>query len=409
MTPSHDLTRRDFLRASAWSALAVGLAACGPSATEKPSAPAPPASASAPPATATPEPSAPASASASPALSLEAKIARLLVVGFRGLDLESASSVGAAISDQGLGGVILFDRDQATGGPRNIASPEQLTALVSGLKGLAIGRNLLVAVDQEGGKVVRLKPAYGFPAATSEAAIGATDSEAAATAWAESIAGTLASVGINFNLAPVVDLNVNPTNPAIGALDRSFSADPEVVVRMARAEIDAHRAAGVRTTMKHFPGLGSASTNTDFGVADVTKTWSRTELEPFRSLIDAGAADSVMAGNLVNGQIDPEAPASLSKATVTDLLRGELGWDGVVITDDLQAAAITEAFGRDEAIARAVEAGNDLLLFANQQTYDADIVDRVVTTIAGFVTSGRISEARIDESFARVEAFATTG
>ena len=405
MAPSRDLSRRDFLRASAWSAVAVGFAACGPSATARPSPSAPLASATTPLATTTPEASASHSASASP-VSLETRIARLLVVGFRGLDLDSASSVAAAISDRGLGGVILFDRDQATGGPRNIASPEQLTALVSGLKGLAIGRNLLVAVDQEGGKVVRLKPAYDFPAVTSEAAIGATDSEAAATAWAESIAGTLASVGINFNLAPVVDLNVNPTNPAIGALDRSFSADPEVVIRMARAEIDAHRAAGVRTTMKHFPGLGSASTNTDFGVADVTKTWSRTELEPFRSLIDAGAADSVMAGNLVNGQIDPDAPASLSKATVSDLLRRELGWEGVVITDDLQAAAITEAFGRDEAIARAIEAGNDLLLFANQQTYDADIVDHVVTTIAGFVTSGRISEARIDESFARVEAFA---
>jgi beta-N-acetylhexosaminidase len=171
---------------------------------------------------------------------------------------------------------------------------------------------------------------------------------------------------------------------------------------MATAEIDAHRAAGVRTTLKHFPGIGSSTTNTDFGVADVTKTWTRRELEPFQRLIDANKADLIMAGHVVNGQLDPDHPASLSKAVVTDLLRGQLGWTGPVVTDDLQAAAIDKAFGFDEAIVLALEAGNDLLLFANQQTYDPRVVGQAIDIIAGAVDAGRLPASRIDEAYGRV-------
>jgi beta-N-acetylhexosaminidase len=315
-----------------------------------------------------------------------------------------ATAVHDAIAKGGLGGVILFDRDQQSGGARNISSPDQVRSLISGLAGLAGDRRLIVAIDQEGGRVARLTPKYGFPAVESEAEIGATGTVAAATTWGAGIASTLADVGVNLNLAPVVDLNVNPTNPAIGALDRSFSANPAVVAKLAIAEIQAHHEAGVATTLKHFPGLGSATTNTDFGVADVTKTWSRTELEPFRAIIDAGEADVIMAANLVNGQVDRDHPASLSHATVTDLLRGELGWQGVVITDDLQAAAITTAFGEEEAIALAIEAGNDLLLFANQQSYRDDIVAHVTGIIESHVRYGRITRARLEESRQRIDA-----
>ena len=171
---------------------------------------------------------------------------------------------------------------------------------------------------------------------------------------------------------------------------------------MASAEIDAHRAAGVRTTLKHFPGIGSSTTNTDFGVADVTKTWTRRELEPFQRLIDSNKADLSMAGHVVNGQLDPDHPASLSKAVVTDLLRGELRWTGPVVTDDLQAAAIDRAFGFDEAIVLALEAGNDLLLFANQQTYDPRVVGQAIDIIAGAVDAGRLPASRIDEAYGRV-------
>jgi beta-N-acetylhexosaminidase len=397
------ISRRDVLRAMALGGTALGLAACG---STLPPSPEPNASPTGVPATATvspsrtPAPTATASRAVGP--TLVQKIAGLMVVGFRGSTLADAPWVAAALRDAGLGGVILFDRDQLTGALRNVRSPRQVTALVRDVRAAAGRRPVIVSVDQEGGIVTRLSPAHGFPAVASEAAIG-RGSVAAARNWGSGIAATLASVGINLNFAPVVDLDVNPRSPAIGALDRSFSAHSDVVVEMATAEIGAHRAKGIRTTLKHFPGIGSSTTNTDFGVADVTKTWTRKELDPFRALIAAGKADLVMAGHVVNGQLDPHRPASLSKAVVTDLLRGELGWTGIVVTDDLQAAAITTAFGRDEAVLLALEAGNDLLLFANQQAYDPAIVTRVVDVVSRAVASGRLAESRVDEAWGRVQ------
>jgi beta-N-acetylhexosaminidase len=402
------LTRRDFLRATALGGVAAFLAACGSTpgtpaptvgASPTPAAPSPsarpdPSIAPSP----TPEPPSPSPSPARP--SLEERIAGLLIVGFRGADLSAAGWVGDAL-DRGLGGVILFDRDQLTGRARNVTSPDQVRRLTAELRAAAGGRRIVIGVDQEGGVVTRLSPAHGFPAVASEATIG-RGTAAAAERWATALAGTLADAGFDLNFAPVVDLDVNPDSPAIGALDRSFSADPDVVVQMATIEIEAHREAGVLTTLKHFPGIGSSTTNTDFGVADVTATWTRTELEPFRRLVDAGAADLVMAGHVVNRHLDRKHPASLSPAIVGDLLRRELAWDGVVVTDDLGAAAITEAFGADEAVLLALEAGNDLLLFANQQVYDPRVVDRVVEAVATAVASGRIEESRIDASVARV-------
>ena len=402
MSPS--ISRRELLRAAAFGGIGLFLAACG-STNRSPSP-----SGSLPSATTSPAPTsaAPSSSpvgsiapSTAPGPSLRQKIAGLIVVGFRGSALGQVPWLRTALRETGLGGVILFDRDQQLGGNRNVRSPAQIRQLVADLRAAAGDREIIVSVDQEGGIVTRLSPAHGFPAVASEADIG-RGSVAAARTWGRGIAKTLATAGINLNFAPVVDLNVNPKSPAIGALDRSFSADPDVVVKMATAEIDAHRAAGVRTTLKHFPGIGSSTTNTDFGVADVTKTWTRRELEPFQRLIDSNKADLIMAGHVVNGQLDPDHPASLSKVVVTDLLRRELSWTGPVVTDDLQAAAIDKAFGFDEAIVLALEAGNDLLLFANQQTYDPRVVGQAIDIIAGAVDAGRLPASRIDEAYGRV-------
>ena len=396
---AHDplVSRRAVLQAAAIGAGGLLLEACLPSASTPPGSagPSPGASRPSPTQSTTPAPSV-------ANVPLRQRIARLLVVGFRGLRVAPDDWIAEAIAVDGLGGVILFDKDRVEA-RRNIRTKQQVTNLVNDVRTLAPTRELMVAIDQEGGLVTRLSPAYGFPAVASEAAIGAK-SEADVRAWADGLAATLADVGVNLNLAPVVDLNVNPKNPAIGALKRAFSADPAVVAMDAAIEIQAHRMAGVRTTLKHFPGLGSATSNTDFGVADVTATWTQSELDPYRTLLGQGLVDVIMAGHLVNGQIDPSAPASLSHGTVTDLLRNELGWDGLVITDDLQAGAITKAFGAEDAVALALDAGNDLLLFANQQVYDPDIVTRTIDLIEGFVTDGRIPEARIDRSYARVTA-----
>lgn len=324
----------------------------------------------------------------------------MLIVGFRGLEIGAADPITKALAG-GLGGVILFDRDQTTGGRRNVASPRQLAALTASLRAAAAGP-LLIALDQEGGRVSRLNPVMGFPATKTQAAIGATDDPAVARAAGRAMGATMAAAGIDLDLAPIVDVNVNPKNAAIGALERSFSADPSVVAALAQAEIEGLHESGVRATLKHFPGLGSAAANTDFAVVDVTKTWTDTELEPFETLIGAGLPDAIMTGNILNRTLDPDRPASLSAATVDGLLRTRLGWAGVVVTDDLDAVAITSRFKRAEAVALAIEAGNDLLLFANQATYVPDLADALIDTIAGHVASGRIAEARIDAANARI-------
>ncbi|HEY0444056.1 MAG TPA: glycoside hydrolase family 3 N-terminal domain-containing protein, partial [Candidatus Limnocylindrales bacterium] len=284
-TPGPRISRRDLLRGTVLGATAIALAGCGssvpastgtpsgePSGSASTSPPPSPRGTASPPATpaSTPGPTASATTAAP---TLRQKIASLIVVGFRGSTLSAAPWLRTALRD-GLGGVVLFDRDQLTGARRNVVSRTQLSGLVRDLRAAAGGREIIVSIDEEGGIVTRLSPTWGFPAVASEAQIG-RGTVAGARTWATGIASTLSSVGVNLNFAPVVDLDVNPNSPAIGGLDRSFGANADVVVAMATAEIDAHRRAGIRTTLKHFPGIGSSTTNTDFGVADVTKTWSR--------------------------------------------------------------------------------------------------------------------------------------
>jgi beta-N-acetylhexosaminidase len=406
------LSRRAVLAGSAAAGLAAFLAACGQStASVAPSAgssrsPAPTprstGAAGSPAPTGSTEPSAPGTAAptATPVVSLERMVAGLVVVGFRGAALDPAGWVASSLAG-GLGGVILFDRDQLTGKDRNVRSPAQLQRLTADLRAAA-GGTPVIAVDQEGGIVTRLSPAHGFPAVASEASVG-RGSAAHARRWATALASTLADAGITLNLAPVVDLDVNPTSPAIGALDRSFSPDADAVVAMAAIEVEAHRGAGVATALKHFPSIGSSTRNTDNGVVDVTHTWHPAELEPFRRLIASDHADLVMVGHVRNDRLDPDAPASLSRAVVTDLLRGTLGWAGVVITDDLQAGAIA-AQGSTDAAVRALEAGVDLLLFANQQVYDVGVAEDVIAAVTAAVTAGRLDRAAIEASWRRVDA-----
>jgi beta-N-acetylhexosaminidase len=388
------LTRRLLLAGIGSAAVAAGISGCGSRAARTRT---PQLAGSPRPSTAGPS----ATATRGEA-SLRRKIASLLVVGFRGETLNGNDWIMKAVSE-GLGGVILFDRDLETNAKRNITSPGQVTALVKSLRAASPGR-LIVSIDQEGGRVARLNPSNGFPATKSQAEIGAQNSTPATRTWAQGLVRSLTSIGVNLNYAPVVDLNVNPNNPAIGKLERSFSANPEVVVKNATEEVRAHRAAGVKTSLKHFPGFGSATGNTDFAVVDVSKTWHMSELEPFRRMIDSGTADSILVAHLLNKQLDPSRPASLSPAVVTDLLRGKLGWQGPVVSDDMQAVAISSKYGRDEAIALAIEAGLDLLVLGNQQVYDTNIVDQTLDTVVNLVRDGRITEARINQSVARVDA-----
>ena len=390
------LTRRRFLTGLG-GGLALGvLAACGIERSGQPT-PTPSAKAGATD-TPTPEPS------AKPGPSLRDRIGQMLLVGFRGLTVEEASEIASDIRDRNLGGILLFDTDQPThSAVRNVESPAQLTALISGLQSLA-RTPLLVAIDEEGGLVARLDQRHGFPPTISAADLGARDDVAFTGRAGEEIAKTLDSVGVNLNLAPVVDLNVNPSNPIIGSLGRSFSADPAVVTAQAEAFVEGHRAVGVHTTLKHFPGHGSSTGDTHLGVVDVTGTWSTIELEPFRNLVHDGLADAVLTAHVFNSKLDPEHPATLSKPTMTGILRNEIGWDGVVISDDMQMGAIRQAYGYSDALQLAILAGVDVLTIAQQQVYEPGIVESTIDLIEGLVTDGSLSEARIDESYRRIQS-----
>lgn len=397
------LSRRRFLAALLGAATATILAACAqairslrPGASPSPSrTPTPtmsPSTTASPIPTPSPTPERP---------TLREKAAQLLLIGFRGLTVADAPGIVADIAERGVGGVVLFSRDQLTGGLRNVESPDQVRRLVADLRSRARVAPLIVAIDEEGGLVARLGPDHGFPATRSPAELGATGDPGQTRTAAGQMARTEAGVGITLNLAPVVDLDLNPDNPIIGGLDRSFSADPTTVIEHARAFIEAHHDAGVQCAIKHFPGHGSATGDTHGGVVDVTDVWSRTELEPFANLTADGTTDAVLTAHIFNATLDPTDPATLSVATIGGVLREQLGWDGPVISDDLQMRAIADAYGFEETIALALEAGIDLLLIANQLVYEPDIVSRAIDVIEGLVTTGRITEARLDTSIAR--------
>lgn len=363
------------------------------------------------PATLAPEPSPPSpepSAGAMPApvdeqVSLDVKIGQMLMLGFRGLEAGDDLSIVQDIRAFHLGGVVLFDYDVPLASPvRNIQSADQVRALIAGLQAAA-AIPLLVSVDQEGGSVSRLKEAYGFPPTVSARALGEANDVARTREAAGTMAQTLHDLGFNLNLAPVVDLDINPESPVIGKIDRSFSADPAVVIAQAGAFIDAHHDHSVLCTLKHFPGHGSAAADSHLGLVDVTTTWAPVELEPYRALIKDGAADAIMTAHVFNAKLDQEYPATLSKPIITGILREQLGYDGVVLCDDMQMGAIREHYGFETAVEHAILAGVDIITIANNTVYEDGIAGRAFAVIKQAVQDGTIAPERIDESYRRIQ------
>lgn len=338
---------------------------------------------------------------------LREKLGQMLLVGFRGVEPAECSLIERDLRDHAVGGIILFDQEMvdATARRRNVVSPEQVKRLVAHLQASARRPGtLLVSIDQEGGRVNRLKADYGFPPSVSQDELGLLNQLEETRRQARLTARTLASVGINFNLAPVVDLDANPNNPIIKGKRRCFSSDPELTARHASAVVQAHHEEGVLTCLKHFPGHGSAAGDTHLGLVDVTQTWSEQELIPFQRLITAGLCDAVMSAHVFNARLDPDRPATLSRAVITGLLRQKLGFQGVVTSDDMEMRAISSHYGLDESVPSAVEAGIDVLCFGNNQSYDPDIAPKAIDILARAVASGRIPESRIDESVQRIQS-----
>jgi len=334
-------------------------------------------------------------------LTLEQKIGRMLVVGFEGETLERNATILEQIRRYRLGGVILFDREfEDRSRIKNIRNPQQLKALTTALQSAAAAP-LLIAVDQEGGRVARLKESAGFLATPSAAQMATLGVGAAITAY-EALANMLHEAGINTDFAPVVDLAVNPQNRVIVGLERSYGAQSDTVSSYAGIFLDALEDHGVLGVLKHFPGHGSSLGDSHEGFVDVTKTWSDKELEPYRTLIGEGRVDMIMTAHVFNAKLDPKYPATLSYALNTDLLRAQLGFKGVIISDDMQMKAISANYGLKESVTLAINAGVDLLLFGNQLDHVSP--ETLVQTIAAQVRSGAISMERIDEANARIEA-----
>ena len=263
---------------------------------------------------------------------------------------------------------------------------------------------LFICIDQEGGKVNRLKEKYGFTRSITAASIGKFKSIDSVQFYAEATAATLAGLGINVNFAPCVDLNINPLNPAIAKPERSYSANEDTVIMYAKEVVKQHRKFGVVTALKHFPGHGSSKDDTHLGLADVTNTWSERELKPYHMLIDSGYVDGVMTSHIVNKNLDRKAlPGTLSKSILDSILRKKIGFNGVVFSDDMQMKAIASNYGLEEAIKLAVNAGVDIMCFSNNiMGVENRTVDRVHDIIKNYVTSGEIKKSRIDESFRRI-------
>lgn len=337
-----------------------------------------------------------------PAASLEEKIGQMLMIGFRGLEVDRKHPVVLDIIHRHIGSVVLFDYDvPARSSVRNVESPEQLKTLIDSLQSFS-KKPLLIAIDHEGGRITRLKEKFGFPETFSAHYLGQKNDLQFTFSQAQEMARLLSFLGINLNLAPVVDLNANPENPVIGKLERSFSADPEVVFRHAEKFIRAHHNQEVLCTLKHYPGHGSSTEDSHLGLVDITETWTEAELQPYRELIERGVVDAVMTAHVFNKHLDPEFPATLSQRVIKGLLREKMNFDGVVISDDMQMGAIANAYGLKTAIYRAIDAGVDILAFANNSIFDAEIAVKSVKIIKELIRTQKIGISRIDESYKRI-------
>jgi beta-N-acetylhexosaminidase len=293
----------------------------------------------------------------------------------------------------GLGSLILFGR--------NIETPEQVRALTDSLR--AENPDVVIAIDEEGGDVTRLEHADGssYP---GNLALGALDDVALTEAVLRSIGGRVRAAGVDLDYAPVADVNSEPRNPVIGA--RSFGAEPELVARHVAAAVRGLHAAGVAACAKHFPGHGDTTVDSHFGLPTVTA--SRADLErialpPFRAALDAGAR-AVMVAHVLLPAFDPDHPASVSATVIGRLLRDELGFDGLAVSDGIGMAAVRERYGAAGATVRALAAGIDLVC-VDQVTTEADLAE-LETAITAAVRDGSLPEARLVEAARRAAEFA---
>lgn len=334
---------------------------------------------------------------------LSEMIGQMIMVGFQGMDTDSLSESFVNQLEKGqVGGVILFDYDIPTkSSKRNVKSPEQVKALIAGL-GEKVKTPLFVAVDQEGGKVNRLKTKFGFPKIASAAYLGKLDNLDSTKYHASLNADNLKELGFNLNFAPVVDMNINPNNPVIGKYERSFSKEADMVVKHSVEWIKAHHTAGILSTLKHFPGHGSSDSDSHEGVTDITNYWSEKELIPFKEISAMDYSIGIMTAHVMNEQLDSIYPATMSEKVISQILRKDWQFDGLIFSDDLQMKAVNQIYPFETIITKSIQAGVDVLVFGNNLEYDEMIPEKAIAIISQLVADGTISEERIKASYDRI-------
>jgi beta-N-acetylhexosaminidase len=315
------------------------------------------------------------------------RVARMVMIGFSGADAVPAEA--RELIHDGVCGAILFKR--------NVGTPEQTAALCRQLKELA-GWPFLLAVDQEGGRVARLRGAP-FTALPPMRGIGATGDESLAERTGRLLATEVSAVGFDWDFAPVLDVDTNPQNPVIG--DRSFGTTPEVVGRMGVALARGLEAAGVASCAKHFPGHGDTLEDSHLELPKLPHGMDRlreVELAPFRDYARAGLA-SVMTAHVIFEALDASVPATMS-GKVLRLLREEVGFQGVLVSDDLEMKAIADHYGIGDAAVQGALAGVDLFLVCHRAERQREAIEAIIHA----VEKGKIPRARIDEANARLDA-----
>lgn len=348
--------------------------------------------------------------------SLETMAGQMIMTGFHGdgtnANDENFNTIKEQIIRGQIGGVILFDVDisglLATGMDiteakkqifsSNIKNTNQVKDLTKQLQSIA-PKKILIAIDQEGGEIQRLKPEHGFAPIPSHKELAMGDVKATyETAY--DLGQRLSNLGINVDFAPLLDVDVNPASPAIGAKSRSFSSNPETVTQFANAFAKGLADAKIIYSYKHFPGHGSATGDTHEGLTDITATYQDYELIPWQqSLKKSSPYATVMVAHVINNKIDT-LPASLSKKTI-QMIR-DMGFNGVIVSDDMDMGAIANKYGTETAIKMAINAGNDILVFGNNLTFDKNRGRDVNEIIVKLVREGKIKKSRIRESYRRI-------
>lgn len=333
---------------------------------------------------------------ATPAAIDDRFIGAMLIIGFNGSSTSAsgARTVAAHIRGGRVGGVCFLGHNM-----RSRAGVEAMTSL---FHDSAAGQPLLVAVDQEGGAVQRLGKKLGYRSIRPAQAIAARNAPARAQVVYTHMAEEMRNAGFNLNLAPVVDLGFEPRNPTVAKWGRAFGKDADTVARYATAFVAAHRGAGVLTALKHFPGHGSTTTDSHDRPVDLTATWREEELIPFRSMVSSGDVDIIMSGHLSHDRLTAGEPATLSTLAIGGVLRREIGYDGVVLTDDLDMAAIRSRYPLQEAVIRAIAAGNDLILLSNSRTPDPLLPQRLIAAVRQAVLDGRLSVRQLEAAAERI-------